>query len=134
MIMEASTKIQGSKLKVRFRGHLDLSEKDVLRFYPQVSGFLGEIKAKGWSYRIYGVEGEAIVEVDIENVEFRLHYYHPRIDRFEEEGKYAIEATIGPKEPNIIRILNVSGFKVSISTEHVVCAASVDPVSYSLLK
>ncbi|RLG40550.1 MAG: hypothetical protein DRO05_06045 [Thermoproteota archaeon] len=126
--MEADARVRGSKLKVRFRGHLDLNESDVLRFYPQISGFLNEINAKGWSYRIYGVEGEALVEVDIENAKFKLHYYHPRVERFEEEGRYAIEAEIGPEEPNIIRILDVSGFKVSIGTKHAWCAASVDPM------
>ena len=34
-------------VKIRLRGGLSLSEKDILRFYPDLKPLLGEIKGKG---------------------------------------------------------------------------------------
>jgi len=114
-------------IKVRFKGNLDLSEEDVLRFHPNLKPFLDEIKSKGLKYRITNIVGEAIVMLDVESLDFKLHYYPPRIHEFEEKGKYTIEAEVGENPPAMIKVLSVSDFKVEISSEHCWDAVEVNP-------
>ena len=89
-------------------------KKDILKFYPELKSFLNEIKSKGWSYMFTDVVGEAEVMLNVEKLDFKLNYYPPRIDEFEEEGKYTLEAVIGEKPPAVLRVLSVTGFKIEI--------------------
>lgn len=106
-----------------------LAESDVLRFHPQVKKFLEEIRGKGWSYSFTDIVGEAEVEIDPERLTFTLHYYPPRIDVLEEEGKYTVEAEVGTEPPSVIRVLRVESFKVEISAGKYIGAVKVDPLA-----
>ena len=114
-------------IKLSFKGQLELSEKDILKFYPELKSFLEEIKSKGWSYMFTDVVGEAEVMLDVEKLDFKLNYYPPRIDEFEEEGKYTLEAVIGEKPPAVLRVLSVTEFKIEISSKHSWGAVTIDP-------
>jgi len=114
-------------IKLKFRGQLELSEKDVLRFYPDLQSFLKEIKSKGWGYTFTDIVGEAEVELDVEKLDFKLNYYPPRIDEFKEEGRYTLEADIGKKPPAVLRVLSVTGFRMEISSKHSWRAVGIDP-------
>ncbi|RLE73379.1 MAG: hypothetical protein DRJ37_00445 [Thermoprotei archaeon] len=113
--------------KIKFKGLLDLGEKEILKFYPDLKPFLDEIKERGWSYAFTDIVGEAEAVLDLEKLSFRLHYYPPRIERFEEEGKYTIEAEIGASPPAMLKVLSVEEFKIRISSEHSWSAVKIDP-------
>lgn len=114
-------------IKVVFKDNICLSEKEVLKFHPQIKSFLNEIKEKGWKYSIMDIEGEAVAEIDENKVKFELHYYPPDITEPDSEGRYALKAELGSEPPAVIKVLSVKAFKIKISTPHCWNAATVNP-------
>jgi len=48
---------------VKLKGKFDLKEKDVVELHPWIKPLLGEIKKKGWKYRILNIDAEVLVEL-----------------------------------------------------------------------
>lgn len=114
---------------MRITGNLDVGEDVILKFYPTVKSLLNTIKSNGWRYSFEDVVGSAKVVLDLDNMKFKLRYYPPRIDEFNEKGEYSIEATLGDKPPSIFNVENIESFKISISTKHAWSCVTIDPVN-----
>ncbi len=117
---------------IRIRGMLSAGEDAVLRFHPEVKELLDRIREKGWRYSFEDVVGSAKVELDLGRLEFRLKYYPPRIEEFEEKGVYEIEAEVGDQPPAVLEIESIESFKVAISTSHAWRCATVDPLTKTI--
>ena len=114
---------------IRICGPLSVGDDVVLRFYPDIKPLLDEIRGRGWHYDFSNVVGEAEVAIDLDKVNFRLHYYPPRIDEFEEKGRYEISAEVGEEPPVVLNVKRIDKFKVSISTEHTWGCVEIDPLT-----
>lgn len=121
--------IKNNLVEVKVKSdYLDVSEKEVLKFHPWIKNLLDEIKSKGWNYQLTKISGEALISINLKEIIFNMNYYPPRIDEFEEEGKYSIEFSLKESEaPKILKILKINSFKMDISTPNCWHAVSADP-------
>jgi len=110
---------------VKLKGKFDLKEKDVVELHPWIKPLLGEIKKKGWKYRILNVDAEVLVELNLNKLKLTLNYHPPRIDECEEEGIYEISAELGSEPPAVMKILSIERFDIGISTKHCFCAVEI---------
>lgn len=113
------------KIKLNFDGYLDIAEKDILKFYPDIKPLLGEIKEKKFEYRFRDIKGKAKCSVDLDETAFMLFYRQPRGDS---DAYYSIEAELGGKGPANIEVLEVENFQLGISLERTFDEFTVDPV------
>lgn len=119
-------------VKVGFAGSLSLSDEDVLRFHPQVGALLREIESQGWKYSLENISGQAVAQVGLKKAPFTLHYYPPRLEEFERQGKYTLEVDLGPREPSTIQIVDVRSFEIRIATKHAWHAATINPFNNAI--
>jgi hypothetical protein len=127
MVESSKSEIKSNRLHVRFEGDIEVSDKQIFQYHPQIKPLIDEIMSRGWKYRFEDVKGEAIVEVDLSQVSFRYSYYPPRIEELENEGSYKLHVPLGSQPPNVIEIKKVDHFKIGISTKNYWHAASIDP-------
>ncbi|MHA1710429.1 MAG: hypothetical protein ACTSXJ_11495 [Candidatus Baldrarchaeia archaeon] len=113
---------------VPIRETLNVGEDVILRFHPELNPLLESIKRRGWRYRFIDVTGSARVLLYLHRVFFKLNYYPPRIERFEERGTYTIETEVGENPPAVLNVESIDSFKISISTEHVCGCVTIDPL------
>ena len=111
---------------VRVKGALDVGDDVIFRFYPEIRSLVNSIKDRGWRYSFTDIVGRAKVNLNLNKIRFKLTYYPPRIERFEEKGSYGISAEVGEKPPAILDVECIESFKISISTEHAWDCVSID--------
>lgn len=118
--------IEGNFLKVNIDGYLDVKEKDILHYHPNVKPLLDEITSKGWKYDFGSVKAKVSIALDLEN-----SYFNLEADSEPEENKedYLLRVSLRD-EPEIVKVLAVESFHVQIGAPNSYRAVTVDPLSH----